>query len=459
MAKKSGSDLQSLQSSLYDHERDGIEVLLSPPSRLMFAINLTILAVIAAAIAWACFAKADVIVTAKGSLQPKEKIRRVFPPIDGELRGIYVENGASVQAGDIIARVNARGAVQAASKAQEARLKLAQVRAEMELFPQKRAILQQESDALQAQLIDREAELSKRRAEGLTQVSEAQRARLAESRAQLNTTRRAEETARLESEKFERLAASPGGGGVSRNQVRQKRDAFLDAQGKRAAAEAQQASLEFEVNQAISKADKAFSTLQQELAQLRVRQATAAQKVTEEEAKLDFRLRGAELAAGAAERLSFDNFDEDNFLQIYAPVSGVVTEVASTQIGEKVQANRAVISIAPTGSQRVVNVRIAEKDRGFLRAGQVAKLKFNAFPFRSYGSLSGTLEYISPTATTGEDKQPPSYSGRISLNSDTISTPQGDIELTYGMGAIAELVVRERRFIDLALDPVRGLAN
>ena len=140
-------------------------------------------------------------------------------------------------------------------------------------------------------------------------------------------------------------------------------------------------------------------------------------------------------------------------------MSGVITGIASRQSGAKIQSSEPIVSIAPNDAEPVVNVRIAEKDRAFLRTGQTAKLKFNAFPYRTYGSMVGTLEYISPTATSASKSEPPAYLGRISLERTTVDTAQGEVALAYGMGAIAELVVRERRFIDLALDPLRGLTR
>lgn len=451
--------LPSFQSAIYDHDRDGFEVLVGKPARWLMALNLLLLLIIAAALAWAFVAKADVIVSANGSLKPKQDMRRVYPPVDGELHGIYVDVGAPIQEGDVIARISARGAVQAAREAQEARLKLAEVRSEFELFPQKRAVLEQKAEALRRQLETKERELERRTTAGLSQVTEAQRARLAEARAQLDQATRAEQAARLESEKFQRLAAAPDRGGVSRNQVRQKQNAFFDARANRRSAQARLATLEYEVNQAISQADTEFSLLQQEVAEIRVQHALAIQEVDEKAAQLEFRLRSAELAANAAERLSFDNFDEDNFLKIYAPVSGIVAEISSDQVGEQVQSRQPLISIAPEGADRIVEVAIAEKDRGFLQTGQAVKLKFNAFPYRNYGSVPGRLEYISPTATRADHNAPAAYTGRIALEQETISTAQGDMPLTYGMGAVAEMVVRERRVIDLAIDPLRGLSN
>lgn len=460
MARKTAkTDLPSLHQSLYEHDKEGIDVLLASPSRLMLALNLLIAGIIVSALIWAFFARADVIVEAQGTLVPKEDLRQVYAPLDGELRDMYVEVGAPVQAGDLLARIRARGAIEAASQALEARLKLDEARKEAAAFPQKRALLQQKAEALEAKLAAKSKELERRQAEGLRSVTEAQRARLAESRVSLEQAQRAETSARLEAERYQRLASLPGGGGVSRDQVRQKTDAFLDAQSQRRSAEAKLATLEFEVNQAIANADSEFSGLQQEVAELRVQQATAQREMSDEEAKVEFKLRSAELAAEAADRLSFANFDQDNFLKILAPVDGVVTEVASRQRGAKVQSSQALVAIAPAGAERLVEVRIAEKDRGFLLPGQTVKLKFNAFPYRTYGSIDGRLEYIAPTATQGDRAESPAYVGRVSLARDSMATPQGDITLTYGMGATAEVVVRQRRFIDLALDPLRGLGR
>ena len=55
--------------------------------------------------------------------------------------------------------------------------------------------------------------------------------------------------------------------------------------------------------------------------------------------KLRLQLQTARLVAEAADRIRFENIDKDNFLLILAPVSGVITDVTSTQPGDKIQAN------------------------------------------------------------------------------------------------------------------------
>ena len=68
---------------------------------------------VAAALAWSFFGRADVLVTAQGVLQPDSEVRRFHAPVDGELANLYVAEGQPVSKGDVLARLNARGAVEA----------------------------------------------------------------------------------------------------------------------------------------------------------------------------------------------------------------------------------------------------------------------------------------------------------------------------------------------------------
>jgi HlyD family secretion protein len=104
----------------------------------------------------------------------------------------------------------------------------------------------------------------------------------------------------------------------------------------------------------------------------------------------------------------------------------------------------------------VLKIDIDEKDRGFLREGQEVKMKFSAFPYQRYGFISGTLDYISPAAQRSQSNAVV-YKGHVSLNRDYYRVDNTDYPLRYGMAATAEIVVRKRRLIDMAFDPLRQL--
>ena len=173
----------------------------------------------------------------------------------------------------------------------------------------------------------------------------------------------------------------------------------------------------------------------------------------EEQAETDLRLARAK--ARAASRVSYDDIDEDNFLRIRAPVSGIVTNVTFRDVGAQVDEKTPVAAIAPKGARKVLEIEINERDRAFLQAGMPVRIKFNAFPYQRYGVLKGELEHISPTSSLNQDTKQIVYKARVGLERDHFIVNKVTTPMRYGMAAKAEIVVDNRRLIDLAIDPFK----
>ncbi len=451
------SEMKRLSDALADHSAEGVEILYAEPSRLFGALILLIGALLVAALIWSFFGRADVIVSASGVLAPREEVRRIYAPIQGELVDLYMTEGLPVRKGDILARLNAREAIQAATNALDAELKLTEAEQEYREFPQHKALLERQADSLQKQ-IDTQAGLHEKRvAEGLSKLAESQKAKLEEARGNLEKTRLASDAAQRDAEKYQRLFKLPGGGGVSKNDVDDKRNAFLAAQTNYRLAKARLGELDFQLSDEYAKAKADLEGSDQQLTELRIQYETLKNQIEREQNEVELKVRGARLSAEAAERIKFENIDEDNFLRVLAPVSGVVTDVTYTQIGDKVQANTPLGSIAPEGATPVLKVDILERDRGFLHEGLPVRMKFSAFPYQRYGFIEGTLDYISPTTQGGAQGEGPVYKGHVSLATTHFTVDHNDYPLRFGMAATAEIVVRKRRLIDMAIDPLRNV--
>ena len=448
--------LKRLSAALEDHSAEGIEILYSEPSGMITATIMLMLLIVVSALVWSFVGRADVIVSAPGILGPEDEVRRVYAPIDGELVDIYVTEGAPVSEGDLLARLNARDAIQVAANALEAELALKQAEQEHKDFPARRELMQRHAETLQAQIETAERQHEKRVTEGLAKLAQAQKARLEEARGTLEKAGRTRDTARSEYGKLQRLFSRPGGGGIAKTKVDEARDAYLVSETDYKLAEAKLGELEFQLSEEYAKAKVEFDKSDQQLEELRIEHDKALNDIKQEEYSVELKYRSARLAAEAATRITFDNIDAENYLRILSPVSGVVTFVASTQKGDKVAANTPLISIAPKGARSVLKIDINEKDRGFLREGLEVKMKFSAFPYQRYGFLTGTLDYISPSAQRSQSESVV-YKGHVSINKDYYRVNDVDYPLRYGMAAIAEIVVRKRRLIDMAIDPLRQL--
>ena len=304
-----------------------------------------------------------------------------------------------------------------------------------------------------------EQQHEKRAALGTTKLAEAQRAQVQEART--NARGRAPRPRRRQ-----------GRGGQVRARVR-------DARRRRGVAAAGR-----DQEERLLAAENAYSVAQSRLGELSARQSQELRRPERSsrraarsspscgcstrrrrselaiaEEKLRLQLQTARLVAEAAARIRFENIDKDNFLLIFAPVSGVITDVTSTQPGDKVQANTPLGGIAPSDARPVLKIEIAEQDRAFLREGLPVKLKFSAFPYQRYGLIDGTLNFISPATKLSPQTKQPVYEGRVTLEQDHYLVADTKYPLRYGMTATAEVVVRERRLIDLALDPFRQIGG
>lgn len=452
-----GAGLKPLSEALEDHSSEGIAILAAEPSRMIFWLIALMVGLLLSALAWSFVGRADVIVSAPGQLAPDSEVRRFYAPIEGELVDIFVSEGQPVSEGDVVARLNARGAIQVAANALEAELQLANARREIQRFPARKELMQRQAKALERQIDIARAEHEKRIAEGMSKLAQAQQAKLEEARGNLDKTRRALDVAEDELARYQRLFAREGGGGISRSQVEEKRSAVLTARANHQLAEARLGELEFQLSREYAEAQAALEGSDQQLTELQIERDNLLDSMTYEEQKVAAELRRAELEAEAASRVTFDNIDEDNFLRILAPETGVITEVAYTQPGDKVQANTPLGGIAATDAAPILEIEVAEADRAFLEVGQAVKIKFNAFSYQRYGFISGTLEYISPVTQGAEPGQAAAYRARVSLARTYFEVGDEHIPLRYGMRATAEVVVRERRLIDLALDPFRRL--
>ncbi|MDY6947842.1 MAG: HlyD family efflux transporter periplasmic adaptor subunit [Pseudomonadota bacterium] len=447
---------KGLNRLLEEHGPEGVAILTDRPSTLIRATILVLFGLLIAALLWSVYGRADVIVQSQGIVKPELEQQGVYLPIKGELVNVYVTEGMPVEKGDLVARVNSPNAIELAGQATQATVHLAAAERGREMFPVKKKAMEKEIEALKAKIASDDRDRQWRVAESVAKLSEEQRLKLEKARAKLAKAGAEREQAQRVVEQHERLFNSPGNGGVSRDQVEDKRTALREKSLDYKLAQNELG--EFEVS-LMQEYDKKKAELQKKSQDLLATQAQYESMLLrliqdEEQAETDFRLARAK--ARAASRISYEDIDEDNFLRIRAPVDGVVTALTFSDVGAQVDEKTPVALIAPKGARKVLEIEINERDRAFLRPGMSVRIKVNAFPYQRYGILNGELEHIAPASSTNRDTKQIVYKARVGLEQDHFTVNDVDTPLRYGMAAKVEIVVDNRRLIDLVLDPFRN---
>jgi hemolysin D len=169
--------------------------------------------------------------------------------------------------------------------------------------------------------------------------------------------------------------------------------------------------------------------------------------------------------------------------KLTAPIDGVVQQTAVTTVGQVVTTGQQLAVITPAGGKLQVEALIANLDIGFVKLGQEAVIKVDAFPFTRFGVLHGKVVKIASgaiaeqeakralanaTATANAASTPASVQGQpesfvfpvtVALDETSINADGATIPLTPGMTGTVEIKTDSRRVIDYLVSPLAKIAS
>ncbi|ESR23038.1 putative transmembrane HlyD type I secretion protein [Lutibaculum baratangense AMV1] len=147
-------------------------------------------------------------------------------------------------------------------------------------------------------------------------------------------------------------------------------------------------------------------------------------------------------------------------VMLSAPADSVVLQLAPRSVGSVVREAEALVTLVPLDAPLEADVLVEARDVGHLSEGQAARLKFDAYPFQTFGTADGTLRVVSRDAISadGGENEPPAFRARIALTTGLSREGPDPLRLLPGMSVTAEIKVGQRRVISYFLHPlVRGL--
>jgi hemolysin D len=435
-----------------------LEIIETPASPAGRATGLAIIAFFAVALIWSWFGYVDIIATAPGKIVPAGKVKVVQPLEAGIVRAIHVQDGARVRAGDVLIELD--GTATSADRDRltqdllSAQLDVARLVALQHDSPERFAApagasgtaLEQTRAVMQAQAAEQAAKLA-----AFDQQIGQKRAEAQEVAATLDKLQ-AVLPVLSEKEKLRKQLLDIQYG---------NRFAYLDAQQQllearhdvivqdRRAAEttAAQAALERQRDQTRAEyARQVLSDLadaQQQVSQLTQELVKATRKSTE--------------------------------TTLTAPIDGVVQQLAIHTVGGVVTPAQPLLVVVPEDSRLVVEAMVANRDVGFVHAGQEVEVKVETFTFTRYGLVAGWVIDVSHDVVTDDQRKPdragetetgkdqtggsPAYVARVALDRTSLMVEGQDQPLGPGMAVTAEIKTGSRRILDYLLSPIREYAQ
>jgi len=152
---------------------------------------------------------------------------------------------------------------------------------------------------------------------------------------------------------------------------------------------------------------------------------------------------------------------------ISAPKAGTVT-FSRLVPGSRLQpADIAMVLVTDTSQPLRAELRIPSRRRGFVRAGQTVRLKFDAFPYAKFGTYEARIDSISRTtvkaaqpdlAAAAATETPPDpgddYIAWVTLRGHTFDHGKQRFDILPGMQVNASIVIERRTIAEWVLEPL-----
>lgn len=145
-------------------------------------------------------------------------------------------------------------------------------------------------------------------------------------------------------------------------------------------------------------------------------------------------------------------------LEIRAPVTGRVHEVAVHTVGGIVRPGETLLSVVPDDDDLVLDVMIRPHEIDRVRQGMASRVRFTAFDQRTTPELHGRVAWISPDQTEVTERQEPYFKVRVRLDDNELKR-LGGLSISPGMPAEVMITSNERTVMSYLVKPISDQLN
>ncbi|MCC0178681.1 HlyD family efflux transporter periplasmic adaptor subunit [Waterburya agarophytonicola K14] len=435
-------------------------------------------------IPWSVLTKVDQTGTARGRLEPKDKVIQLDAPVGAKIKGINVKEGDKVKKGAILAELGSEIVNSELEQLKDKRSGLMERLSQLELRQDRaRTAINTINEENNSRSLESDSQLAQaqQNLDTLKALYQSQKneklAQIEQVKQEINSSIAARKQAQLalagSQARSKRLEAAYQEGVISQDrfleiqqQAQENQELLIQANSaveqSRSRLQEQQSSYEnliknsdAEIKQAALRVDERRNSNQGGISSGKREILQAEEQL--QELKTQIVAVDTELAQ-TNKQIESSQFELKQ-RQIVAPADGTVFHIAARGKGSVIQPGDRVIEIAPQDSTLILKAQIPPTDSGFLTKGMPVKIKFDAYPFQDYGVSDGELVSISPDSKVTDTPQGKQeiYELEVELDKPYILDGTKKIELTPGQTATAEVIIRQRRVIDFFLDPFRKL--
>jgi len=404
------------------------------PLRARFLLRWLILLLVVFLL-WAAIAQVDEVTRGSGKVTPSRQVQVIQAVDGGIVSEILVREGQTVEAGQLLFRIDATRFVSSVREnrvqylallTKAARLKaLAEgspFEAPPEVAKEDPALLEQERSLYEAKRNELDAQL------GIARQQLSQRNQeLVETRSRRDQAAQGYELTSKELTLNKPLLSS---GAVSEVELLRLEREVGRYRGERDQAAAQIVRVQSAISEASRKVQELEITFRN----------TARNELAETMSKLNSLSEGSAALSDRVIRA-----------EVKSPVKGTIKRLLVNTVGGVLQPGKEIAEVVPADDALLLEARISPKDIAFLRPGQKALVRLTAYDYVIFGGLEGVVEHIGADTILDEDGKTSYYLVRVR----TVKSNLGkNLPIIPGMVAEVDVLTGKKSVLSYLLKPV-----
>ena len=190
--------------------------------------------------------------------------------------------------------------------------------------------------------------------------------------------------------------------------------------------------------------------------QTRSRKVKIIEELVKKGSDSEFRLLDEKLALIDAQKRHEQAKRRLSFSRVKSPITGVVSKVNTTNLGQLVKEGETLLEIVPEDNVLQIEAGVATKDIAYVRVGQKAKISFTAYDMAIYGQADGVVTKVAANSSISEDGAS-FYQLIIEVDSNSIAENQSII-IQPGMQCDISIIGEERTVLSYISNPITKLS-
>ena len=400
------------------------QTLQARPPRIVHGTLMLLATLLATALVWSAVTQADLVVRAPGRVRPVTSPLKVIndgwevfnASVGGRVMEVNFHEGQEVHQGDVLIRLDTERLNNEIAKRQRTiqagEEELERLDRLEELLARQYAVVKAKAEAELAQAREEVAQVKKRQATDV-RLAELERENAGDEETQLQ---------KLVERRF-----------VARNDLRKATVRVREAEEQLKKAQLPVDERKVEIfRQGLALAEKDYV-------------------VKQKEQEMQKGLKQGEVEAARIELANLELARKQGVIR--APMDGIVT-TGDVKVGDTLERGKPVVEIAEQKGFRF-EAAVPSEEVGHLQVGMPARIKLDAYDYQRYGTVAGTVVFISPDSGVPEGQQATLYLVRIELEGEELG--RGDLhgQVKLGMAGQAEVVTGQESLLELFVKQIR----